>query len=1235
MTFNESNTVEAWLRDRLCGRVRGAPLVRESGPTYRTSSKSGTGILPVTSSPTPDSKSHRQDACATLGWRFVPPADVPRQSQDVLVEPWLREALIRLNPDIAAQPDRADDVLYKLRAIIMGVRTDGLVKANEEFAAWLNGERSMPFGENGEHVTIRLLDFVHTEQNDCVVTTQYTFRAGNTEKRADLVLLMNGIPLVVIEAKTPVRSSQSWLDGAVQVHDDYEKNIPELFVPNLLSIATEGKEFRYGSIGLPVELWGPWRIETDEESLPSLQQLDRSVNSLLRPWVLLDLLANFTAYATDKKKRRMKIVARYQQYEAANKIVDRVINGQPKKGLIWHFQGSGKSLLMLFAARKLRLHPVLKNPTVIIVVDRIDLDTQISSTFYAADTPNLVKAESRSDLQRLLAQDVRKIIITTIFKFGEANSQSGTGFQPVTSTDHGQDASASLFNPHAEIERSRRNLPHWKQDGKTYFVTFRLADSLPKEKREQLKADREAWRQQHGETPPTELSPANRNEYYRLFHERVQQWLDAEEGSCALRQPKVAEIVCDALRHFDGQRYSLGAWVVAGNHVHVVLTPAEGEDLSRILHSWKSFTATKINKMLQRSGAFWLDENYDHLVRSREQLAKIEEYVLGHESEWKSHRQDACATLNARDNIIVLVDEAHRTQEGDLGRKMREALPNAFLFGLTGTPINRADRNTFYAFGAEEDQAGYMSRYGFEESIRDGATMPLHFEPRLLDMHIDKAAIDEAFKDLTGGLSDLDRDQLAKTAAKMAVLVKSPERIQKICADIARHFQEKVAPSGFGAQVVTFDRDSCVRYKKALDEFLPTDMSAIVMTVNSGEDEYAAYQLDRDEEEKLLDRFRDPADPLKILIVTSKLLTGFDAPILQAMYLDKPLRDHTLLQAICRTNRPYGEAKTHGLIVDYLGVFDDVAQAIQFDEEGITRVIRNISELKNQLPAAVQKCLAYFQGVDRALTGYEGLMAAQECLPNNKVRDDYARDFSYLSRLWEAISPDPVLTPFETDYRWLSQVYESVKPATGNGRLLWHALGPKTIELIHEHVHVDAVRDDLETLVLDADLLEAVLGTPDPKKKSKEIEIKVSRWLRKRLHDPRFKPLGDRLEELKEKHEQGLITSVEFLKALLELARDVVSAEREQPPLEREEQGKAALTELFEDARTADTPIMVERVVSDIDEIVRYVRFDGWQSTHAGERQVRNALRKTLFKYRLHQEQELFDRAYGYIREYY
>jgi type I restriction enzyme R subunit len=988
MTFNESNTVESFIRDQLCG-----------GVTHHTAV--GPGLA------------RRNRQISGLGWHYLSASNLPRKTHEVLVEDQLRDALIRLNPSIAAQSDRVDDVLYRLRAIVMTVRDSGLVRANEEFAAWLLGERSMPFGENGEHVTIRLVDFDDIEQNQFVVTQQFIVRAGRTEKRADLVLLVNGIPIVVIEAKTPVRASQSWLDGALQVHDDYEKNVPELFVPNVFSVATEGKEYRYGAVGMPVELWGPWRLE-EEDALPAMAQVEKAVGSMLRPSVVLDLLASFTAYATHKGKQRIKIIARYQQVDGVNKIIERVVAGRPRKGLIWHFQGSGKSLLMLFAARKLRLHPALRNPTVLVVVDRIDLDSQISGTFYAADMPNLVRTESRRELQDLLAKDVRKVIITTIHKFAEA----------------------------------------------------------------------------------------------------------------------------------DG-------------------------------------------------------------------------------------------ILNDRGNIIVMVDEAHRTQEGDLGRKMRDALPNAFLFGMTGTPINRADKNTFYAFGADEDEGGYISRYGFEDSIRDGATKPLHFEPRLVELHIDQKAIEEAYRELTAGLTDEDRDRLGKAAAKMAVLVKSPARISAICADIAQHFQEKVAPNGFGAQVVTFDRQSCVLYKQELDRHLPPEASDVVMSVNSGEEEYAPYRRDRDAEERLLDRFRDPKDPLKILIVTSKLLTGFDAPILQAMYLDKPLRDHTLLQAICRTNRPYGEEKTHGLIVDYLGIFDDVALALQFDEKSVRKAVSNIADLIAMLPGAMQKCLTFFAGCDRSLQGYEGLIAAQECVPTNETRDAFAAEFNVLARLWEAVSPDSILTLYEKDYRWLVQVYESLKPSTGTGRLLWHRLGAKTIELIHENVHVEAVRDDLETLVLDADLLEAVLGVQDPTRKAKEITIKLTARLRKHAGNPKYKALAERLEELKDRHQKGLLVSIDFLKELLALAKDVVKLERETPVEEEIDLGKAALTQLFEQVKRADTPIMVQRVVDDIDAIVREVRFDGWQNTHAGEREVKIALRKTLFRYKLHQDGELFERAYSYIKEYY
>ncbi len=950
----------------------------------------------------------------SVPWNYVASDQLPRHPGDVTVEPWVREALIKINPEIAAQPDRADEVIYNLRACILSVQADGLVRANENFMAWLRGEKTMPFGPNGEHVPVRLVDFEALDENRLTVTNQWTYQAGAVEKRFDVVFLVNGIPLVIGEAKTPTRSAVTWFDGAFQINQIYEKEVPAMFVPNVFSFATEGKLFRYGSIRMPIEMWGPWR-DNDNQDEGRLEHVKATVASMLRPEVMLDIAQNFTFFATDKKHRRIKIICRYQQYETTNQILARVVKGYPKKGLIWHFQGSGKSLLMVFAAQKLRLHPELRNPTVIIVVDRIDLDTQITATFNATDVPNMVGCATRQELQTLLAQDVRKVLITTIHKFAEAEGR-----------------------------------------------------------------------------------------------------------------------------------------------------------------------------------------------------------------------------LNERSNIIVMVDEAHRTQEGDLGRKMREALPNAFLFGLTGTPINRADRNTFWAFGADEDEQGYMSRYSFQDSIRDKATLPLHFEAPEVKLKIDKAAIDEAYKQITGNLSEQDRDDLAKRAAKMAVLVKNPERIRALVQHIVTHFQQKVEPNGFKAQVVVFDRECCVLYKAAMDELIDREASAIVMTAAQGDPpEWKQHVRDKDAEEKLLDRFRDPADPLQFVIVTSKLLTGFDAPILQVMYLDKPMKDHNLLQAICRTNRTFGQTKTHGLIVDYIGIFDDVARALDFDEKAVQKVVSNIDELRRALPMQMQKCLTFFPGVDRTVGGYEGLVAAQQCLPNNEKRDKFAAEYNVLGTIWEALSPDPCLSPYEKDYRWLTQVYESVKPPSGNGKLLWHALGAKTVDLINQNVHVDSVRDDVETLVMDAQVLEEILKDAEPGKRAREIEIKLVARLRKHLGNPKFVALGERLEKIKERHEQGFLTSLEFLKAILEIAKEVVESEKETDPEEERDRTKEALTELFSEAKNQNTHIIVERIVADIDEIVKKVRFSDWQHTTQGERLVQKELRKTLLKYKLHTDQDLFDRAYAYIRQYY
>lgn len=965
-----------------------------------------------------------RDLVTSVDVQFVPGKDLPRNLGEVMLESQVRAALLRLNPAIAEDPSRADEVIYQLRAILISARTSPHpVVANEEFGSWLTGQKSLPFGPNGEHVTVRLIDFDHPDDasaNQWVFSTEVIFRQGRIEKRFDNVLWCNGFPLVVGEAKSATRPAYTWIDGAAQIHDDYEVNLPQFFVPNVMVYATEGKDFRYGSIGMPVEMWGPWREEEDRSDAPvkmGLAVVKEAVEGVLRPAAVLDFLRYFTLFATDKKFRKIKIIARFQQFRATNLMVERVLHGKVKKGLIWHFQGSGKSLLMVFTALKLRGTAGLRKPTVIIVVDRVDLDTQITGTFNAADVPGLVRVDSRAELQQLLAQGTRKVLITTIHKFGEA--------------------------------------------------------------------------------------------------------------------PGV---------------------------------------------------------------------------------------------------------LNDRDDVISLVDEAHRSQEGDFGQAMRIALPNAFLFGMSGTPINKRDRNTFKWFGSEDDAGGYLSRYTYQDSIRDGATLPLHFEPRLSEIHIDQEALDVAFGELARerGLSEGEKISLSKRAASIEVLIKAPARIAKIAADIAEHFKTRVDPEGLKAMIVAYDKASCVAYKAELDQHLPPEASTIVMSKSRDDKpEWSEWTPNAEQTEKFLAAFNDAADPLRIVIVTAKLLTGFDAPILYCQYLDKPLKEHTLLQAITRTNRVYPPNKSHGLIVDYLGIFDDVAKSLAFDEKSVHDVVTNIEELKARVAPAVAAALSFFPGVDRTVGGYEGLIQAQAAIADTATKDAFGLAYSVVSQLWEIVSPDPMLAPFKADYRWLTDVYESVRLPDITGRLVWHALGAKTLELINEHVQVQVPQDGVETIVLDAETIADLMHGRRTGVTPQEIERQITARIARHLNNPVFVELGKRLNELRERYAAVQQSSLDFLRELLELARDTVAAEKAINEVPREERGKAALSELFEAVKTEETPIIVENIVSRIDEVVRAVRFEGWQSTIGGDQEVRKALRQVLYLQFKIRDNDVFEKALGYVKEYY
>lgn len=1006
----------------------------------------------------------RLESLKGLRWIFCHGTKLPKRPQDLLVDEWLKDALCTLNPDINKQPDYADEVIHKLRGIIIEAEHTGLVKANENFHEWLMAEKSLAFGENGDHVTINLIDFDHPENNHFVVSQQVHFIAGD-KVYFDIVLYVNGIPLVVGEVKTATRPSVSWEDGAADFmggKKHYWQNVAPYFVPNLLCFASEGKTFAFGAINSRAKDWGPWRhTDQREEPIPGLAAVQDSAEGLLNPVTLLQLMQSFALFSSmktgkDTPPKRIKILPRYPQYEAAKQIVDRVKKGYPRKGLIWHFQGSGKSLLMLYAAKMLRTDNGLKNPTVLIVVDRRDLDTQINETFGGADVKNLVKVKSCKKLGQHIEQDSRGILITTIFKFQEV---------------------------------------------------------------------------------------------------------------------------------------------------------------------------------------------------------KIDE--------------SNTSGLNDRDNIIVLVDEAHRTQEGKLGDKMRWALPNAHFYGLTGTPISGLDRNTFKLFGAEDDPGRYMNRYSYQQSIRDKATNPVKFDPRLAELRVDRKAIDKEFKKLAKqeDLNDEQKITLSRRAGKLAILLKAPKRMKKISADIVSHFNGHVKPKKMKGMVVVYDRDACVQMYYLLGKKLGFDAVEVVMNVDQApiiqeegdkkgkknkdwkkwkkdlklpikKKDFKRWQmLDGDElkQKDLIDDYKDSKQPLQLLIVTAKLLTGFDAPICYCMYLDKPLRDHTLLQAMCRTNRLYeadGVDKKMGLIIDYLGVFENLRSALAYSPDDITGVIEGIEAFKNLIPSQMTKCLGFFPNVDRTLEGFEGIIQAQKCLPNNKKRDEFAAAFGVLNKLWSAIHPDTFLSPYQADFKWLAQIYQSVRPVGQTGSLVWASLGPDIIQMIHRNTDVSKIREDIDELIMDENAI-FTLTKKEQEKKARELEINLMGRLRG-TGNPKFVALGERLEKLRQDYEAGVIQAIEWLKGLLDAAKETVKTERdtgENPVTEKD--NVQALSKLFKETRPDSAPRVLQDVVEQIDKIVNATRFDGWQTSNSGPREIKKALYLTLSQFGLGKDQELFDKAYAYIEEHY
>ena len=446
--------------------------------------------------------------------------------------------------------------------------------------------------------------------------------------------------------------------------------------------------------------------------------------------------------------------------------------------------------------------------------------------------------------------------------------------------------------------------------------------------------------------------------------------------------------------------------------------------------------------------------------------------------------RDMPANINTRKNIYVLIDEAHRTTGGDLGNFLMAGLPNASYLGFTGTPIDKTayGRGTFKTFGGEDDK-GYLHKYSIADSIADGTTLPLYYNMAPNEMLVPHETLDMEFLSLADaeGLADIEHlNKVLDRAVNLKNFLKGKERIPKVAEFVAKHYTENVEPLGYKAFLVGVDREACAMYKHALDQFLPPEYSAVVYTGNNNDTAaLKEFHMEEKKERQIRKAFTKLNEYPKILIVTEKLLTGFDAPVLYAMYLDKPMRDHTLLQAIARVNRPYENeqaemVKPHGFVLDFVGIFDKLEKALAFDSDEINAIVKDIALLKGLFKNKMeQKVPAYLALVGGRFDDRD-VDALIEHFRDPERRKEFFKEYKEVEMLYEIISPDAFLRPYIEPYATLSAIYDVVRKAYTKRVEVDRDFQRKTNALVQDHVGTYNVNAPLELVEINERTIELI-----------------------------------------------------------------------------------------------------------------------------------------------------------------
>ena len=588
--------------------------------------------------------------------------------------------------------------------------------------------------------------------------------------------------------------------------------------------------------------------------------------------------------------------------------------------------------------------------------------------------------------------------------------------------------------------------------------------------------------------------------------------------------------------------------------------------------------------------------------------------------------RDMQANINTRSNIYVLIDEAHRTTGSDLGNFLMAGLPKATYIGFTGTPVDKIayGKGTFKTFGCEDDR-GYLHKYSIADSIADGTTLPLYYQLAPNEMLVPHELLEKEFLSLaeTEDVTDIaELNKILERAVNLRNFLKGKKRVKKVAEFIAKHYHENVEPLGYKAFLVGVDREACALYKKALDQFLPPGYSKVVYTGNNNDPALLKqFHLDRKGEKRIRKSFGKIDQLPKILIVTEKLLTGFDAPVLYAMYLDKPMRDHTLLQAIARVNRPYedeakGMKKPHGFVLDFVGIFNKLEKALAFDSDEVNAIVKDLQLLKYAFQSKMKDKVPGYLALLKNGFNDKDVDNLVEHFRDPDRRKEFFKEYKEIEMLYEIISPDEFLGPFLADYGTLSKIYQVVRKAYAKRVYVDGDFQRKTEQLVREHVGTYGIQILEEIFKIDGNTIE-IIKAKNSGNGTKIVNLikSIEKHAEENSGDPFLLSMADRARAILERFEQRQENTEALLK---ELFKELEQAEARQK--ERDEKG-------FDDVTFFVYHILLVAKVNNAEEVSRkikdaFVAHSNWLQSENESRELRKQI-----TYAIHAEVDGVDEA--------